>query len=266
MALVWEKRSGGNLYQVRRHGASVRLYSNGVFHSQWNERDPLKGSLWELLFLPAYFLPPERIRSVLLLGVGGGALIRLLQRFLRPERVVGVDLDPVHLSVARKHFGVRDATLVCADARLWVTDYLSNPDQSAFDLVIDDLFGHSDGVPERAVTADQNWCRQLLQLARGSGGGSTLHSRAGGDPPGLVIANFGSRRELLASGWRTPAVGALLGGAWSAELPGYENCVLAASTGPLSRRQLTSAAPSQINPALPGCRLSSQLKPLPRWA
>ncbi|KUJ84935.1 methyltransferase domain-containing protein [Microbulbifer flavimaris] len=254
MALVWEKRSGGNHYQVRCHGASIRLYSNGVFHSQWNERDPLKGSLWELLFLPAFFLPKERIRSVLLLGVGGGALIRLLQRFLNPERVIGVDLDPTHLTVARRYFGVRDAELVCADARSFVADYLADPSSPGFDLVIDDLFGHSGGVPVRAVDADKRWCRQLLQLARGSGGE--------GADPGLVIANFGSRRELQASAWRSPAVREKLDSSWSAELPGYENCVLAASAGPLVRRQLTASAPPQINPSYASCRLSSQLRVL----
>ncbi|MFC6979877.1 hypothetical protein ACFQH7_14350 [Microbulbifer taiwanensis] len=92
---------------MRSHGASVRLYSNGVFHSQWNPRDPLKGSLWELLLLPAFFLPGRQVRSVLLLGVGGGALIRLLQQFVGPEKIVGVDLDATHLRIARKYFGVQ---------------------------------------------------------------------------------------------------------------------------------------------------------------
>lgn len=254
MALVWEKRTGGSHYEVRRHGASVRLYSNGVFHSQWNERDPLKGSLWELLFLPTFFLPPERIRSVLLLGVGGGALIRLLQRFVAPEKVVGVDLDPVHLKVARNHFGVHDTELVCADARSYVSDYLSNSHNLGFDLVIDDLFGHCDGVAERAVTADEIWCRQLLRLARGSGGQ--------GASPGLVIANFGSRGELLDSAWRSAGIRQRLGGSWTAELPGYENCVLAASAAPLERRHLLRSAPAAINPSSPGCRLVSQLRRL----
>ena len=91
MALVWEKRVGHNHYQVRTHGATVRLYSNGVFHSQWNPRDPLKGSLWELLLLPAFFLPHGQVQRVLLLGVGGGALG--VPRIAHPPDVLtGLDL------------------------------------------------------------------------------------------------------------------------------------------------------------------------------
>lgn len=247
MALVWQKRAAGNLYQVRNHGASVRLFSNGVFHSQWNPRDPLKGSLWELLLLPAFFLPAGQIRSVLLLGVGGGALIRLLQTFVAPARIVGVDLDPVHLDVARRFFGVRDAELVCADAREFVASALAEGQPGSYDLVIDDLFGHADGEVERSVAADRAWCRSLSGLL---------------DDDGLLVSNFGSRRELLASAWRDPAVGAEFPHRWTAELPAYENCVLATSRRPLSRRQLVAEAPARINPGHASRRLDSRLRRL----
>jgi len=240
MALVWEKRSGGAHYQVRRHGASVRLYSNGVFHSQWNPRDPLKGSLWEMLLSPVFFRPPQEIRSVLLLGVGGGALIRLLQRFAAPQRIVGVDLDPIHLQVARRHFGVRNAELICADARDYVADLVSKGEQGCFDLIVDDLFGHFDGEAQRAVAADCAWCAQLLPLLADTG---------------LLVANFGSRRELLASGWRAPELRGQLAGAWTLELPAYENCIYTGSRQPLPMAELQRNAPPAINPANPARRL-----------
>ncbi|AMX02679.1 spermine/spermidine synthase domain-containing protein [Microbulbifer thermotolerans] len=248
MALLWQKRAGDNHYQVRSHGASVRLYSNGVFHSQWNPRDPLKGSLWEMLLLPAFFLPRRQIRSVLLLGVGGGALIRLLQRYITPDRIVGVELDAVHLQIARKYFGVRDVELVHADARDYVAAQLTAGDRCAFDLIIDDLFGHCGGAAERAVVADQPWCKQLLQLL---------------SPEGLLVANFGSRTELLASGWRAAAIRRQLRGAWTAEHPAYENCILAASRSVLSVADLTAQAPVPISPSNPRSRLPCQLRRLP---
>ncbi|MCX2782491.1 class I SAM-dependent methyltransferase [Microbulbifer thermotolerans] len=248
MALLWQKRAGDNHYQVRSHGASVRLYSNGVFHSQWNPRDPLKGSLWEMLLLPAFFLPRRQIRTVLLLGVGGGALIRLLQRYITPDRIVGVELDAVHLQIARKYFGVRDVELVHADALDYVAAQLTAGDRCAFDLIIDDLFGHCGGAAERAVVADQPWCKQLLQLL---------------SPEGLLVANFGSRTELLASGWRAAAIRRQLRGAWTAEHPAYENCILAASRSVLSVADLTAQAPVPISPSNPRSRLPCQLRRLP---
>lgn len=244
MALLWQKKTGGNLYQVRNHGASVRLYSNGVFHSQWNPDDPLKGSLWELLLLPAFFLPEHRIRSVLLLGVGGGALIRLIQRFLRPERIVGVDLDKTHLQVARRYFGVRDAELVHADARDFVAEQLGKGEQHTFDLIVDDLFGHSGGEAERTVVADLPWCEDLLRLLAETG---------------LLVGNFGSRKELQASGWRHVSLRPQLRGAWRAELPSHENIIFAASRQALPMSGLTERAPGKINPSNPFRRLDCRL-------
>lgn len=240
MALVWEKRVGDSHYQVRTHGASVRLYSNGVFHSQWNPRDPLKGSLWELLLLPAFFRPPEQIRSVLLLGVGGGALIRLLQQFVQPQRIVGVDLDAIHLQVARRHFGVRNTELICADARDFVAESLARGEQNSFDLIVDDLFGHAGGEAQRTVAADSGWCRSLLALLAGDG---------------LLVANFGGRREFVSSGWRTAATRAQLAGAWTAKMPAYENCIFAASRRPLPMATLHREAPPAINSRNPARRL-----------
>lgn len=247
MALIWQKQVGANRYEVRAHGATVRLYSNGVFHSQWNPNDPLKGSLWELLLLPAFFLPLGRVRRVLILGVGGGALIRLLQRFFEPERIVGVDIDRHHLTIARRFFGVRGATLICADARQFVAELAADGNSKPFDLIVDDLFGHCDGVAERAVTADLNWCRQLLKLLA---------------VDGLVVSNFGCRQELLQSGWRTPEMRACLQGACSAELPGYENCIGVFSRAPLSRSVLTDGTPVQINPSNASRRLKARLRNL----
>ncbi|MFA0812964.1 methyltransferase domain-containing protein [Microbulbifer epialgicus] len=247
MALLWQKQVGDTCYQVRNHGASVRLYSNGVFHSQWNSRDPLKGSLWELLLLPAFFLPEQRLNSVLLLGVGGGALIRLLQAFTSAKRIVGVDLDPVHLEVARRFFDVCDVELVCADAREYVADYLSDSSGERFDLVIDDLFGHCQGVAQRAIPANKEWCSTLLRL---------LHK------DGVLVSNFGDRDELQSSAWRQQSMRQCLKGAWMAHMPQYENHILAVSRKALPLSELNSRAPEKINPANPTRRLEFKMSRL----
>lgn len=247
MALLWQKQTGDTCYQVRNHGASVRLYSNGVFHSQWNPRDPLKGSLWELLLLPAFFLPEKSLNSVLVLGVGGGALIRLLQTYTSVKRIVGVDLDPVHLDVARRFFDVCDVELVCADAREYVADYLSDPSAESFDLVIDDLFGHCQGVAQRAVPADKQWCSSLMRL---------LHR------DGVLVSNFGDRKELQGSAWRQQAMRQRLKGAWMAHMPLYENHILTVSRRVLPLVELNNRAPEKINPANPARRLDFKMSRL----
>ncbi|HHJ14069.1 MAG TPA: methyltransferase domain-containing protein [Gammaproteobacteria bacterium] len=184
MSIVWQKRRGGVDYQVRRAGRSLRLYTNGVFHSQYNPARPATGSVWDLLLLPAFFHPPGAIRRVLVLGVGGGAVIQNLRRLVQPEAVIGIDRDPVHLSVARRFFGVRgpDVRLVEADAIDWVRGYRG----PAFDLVIDDLFGEVEGEPRRAIHAGPEWAAVLLPLLSGEG---------------TLVSNFVSRLELDVSAW-----------------------------------------------------------------
>ncbi|HEX7029000.1 MAG TPA: class I SAM-dependent methyltransferase [Gammaproteobacteria bacterium] len=162
MAILWSRQHDGVTYEVRAAGRTRRLYSNGVFHSSYNPARPVTGGVWDLLMMPAFFYPPGTVRRVLLLGVGGGTVIRQLREFVRPREVVAVDLNPVHLDVAQRFFGVggSDVRLVHMDARDWLAR-----DRTRYDLVIDDLFGEHDGEPVRAVEADAAWCTRLRARA-----------------------------------------------------------------------------------------------------
>jgi spermidine synthase len=159
LAVIWTKSTQEARFEVRRAGNSVRLYRNGVFHSQFNARNPISANPWSLFLLPAYFRPADTIRRVLVLGVGGGAVIRLLRQCFQPERLIGVELDPIHISIARRFFGVtpRVAELVHADAADWLRGYKG----PKFDLILDDLFGELDGDPVRAVESNRSWLSTL---------------------------------------------------------------------------------------------------------
>jgi spermidine synthase len=161
MAVVWRKTVDDTLYEVRSAGRSRRLYTDGVLHSQFNPASPLTGSVWDLLLLPALFYPPGNVRRVLVLGVGGGAVIRQLSYFLQPEAITGVELNPIHLYVAERFFRVKRKQVVLhhADAVSWVGDYQGPP----FDMIIEDLFGGRDGEPVRAVKAGTRWFDALLR-------------------------------------------------------------------------------------------------------
>lgn len=189
VAILWRRDSGGTRYEVRSHGATRRLVSDGVFHSAWNSRSGLTGRAWDL-FLPAAFslaVPPRR---VLVLGIGAGAVLLQYRRFLDPAVLVGVDLDPVHLELGRRFFGLDDARaeIVLADARDWVAEWRGAP----FDLVIEDLYGHVSGEPERAVAMTAGWARQLARLVA---------------PGGALVVNFISTRELRDSALVATAAG-----------------------------------------------------------
>jgi hypothetical protein len=178
VAVIWRLESGGTRYEVRSHGATRRLLSDGVFHSAWNPRTGLTGRTWDL-FLPAAFTLSEPPRRILVLGIGAGTVLLQYRRFIDPDILVGVDLDPLHIAIGRRFFGLDEAgaELFEADARHWVAGWRGPP----FDLVVDDLYGHVNGEPQRGVPMSAAWGAALARLVA---------------PGGALVANFLSGREL----------------------------------------------------------------------
>jgi len=167
MAIVWQTRKNGVNYEVRSAGRTRRLYTDGVFHSQYNDSRPVTGSVWDLLFLPVFFHPINTIKRVLVLGVGGGAVINQINHFLSPEKIVGVELNATHLYIAKRFFSVHadNLELIHGNAVTWLEQYRGEK----FDLIIDDLFGEEDGEPCRAVEADEYWCQLLSRHIHANG-------------------------------------------------------------------------------------------------
>lgn len=253
MTLLWETTRDGTRYSVRSHGASVRLYSNGVFHSQWNPDRPFAGGVWDCLGLPALYRPPDATRRVLLLGVGGGAVIRQLERLVPGASITGVEIDPVHLDVARRFFGVADAPAGASDGRMSVSDErggVSNERTSTsdgrdeggavdvtlveadavawlraragepFDLIVDDLFGHDEGEPVRARALTPDWIALL---------------RASVTDAGLAVVNCVDGRELKTAASAFADEGFHHARRWAQS--GYENAIGVFSAAPLVPRE-----------------------------
>lgn len=225
MALIWRKESDGTVYEVRSAGRTRRLYINGLLNTQYNPRTPFGGSLWDLLSLPALLCEPPP-RRVLVLGVGGGTVIHQLDRLVRPRAIVGVELSPIAIGIARRYFGVAlpHVRLVRADARDWLPRWQGEP----FDLVIDDLYTEVSGEPVRAVVANAAWFRNILQCL---------------SPNGMVVVNHAGTGELLGSpALRNRRVRSRFGAAVKLTGPLFENAVLALYRrpidGPVSARAI----------------------------
>lgn len=179
MGLVWKKTINGKQYEVRSAGRTRRLYTDGVFHSQHNPSRTLTSNVWDLLSLPAFFLDQEKIRRILVLGVGGGAVIRQFLDWFPQADITGIELDDIHLTIGRRFFGLENkrVTLIHADAIDWVKRYRD----LAFDIVIDDLFVEVDSEPCRVIKADSSWLAQLTRLLT---------------PHGLLTMNFTEPGDL----------------------------------------------------------------------
>ncbi|MFT5082696.1 MAG: hypothetical protein ACI9Y1_000723 [Lentisphaeria bacterium] len=189
MAVVWLKHHDGVRYEVRTAGQSVRLYTDGVFHSQWNPLRPLGGNLWDLLFLPALLHPNHtNLNRVLVLGVGGGAVINALNYYLSPKKVIGVDLDKTHLYIADKYFGVtcKNTSLVCTNAVAYI-EQANGKELPKEDIIIEDLFSGAKDDPScatRSVEVNDKWM-------------TLLSERLGRD--GILVINFENLKQLTST-------------------------------------------------------------------
>jgi spermidine synthase len=246
VAVIWRKTVGDKRYEVRSAGATRRLYTGGVCHSQFNPNHPVSGTVWDLLMLPAFFYPTSEIRRVLVLGVGGGAAISQLLRFVHPASIVGVELDPVHLYVARRFFGLEHPAVELhqADAGHWAKAYTG----AKFDMIIDDLYTDEDGEPVRTVHARARWWDVLTGLLSSEG---------------VLVANFVSVRELHASAYfHSRRVARRFPCAFQLTLPNYFNAVgafLRKGSTPTQLRSNLTAVPG-LKPDLKSTRLRYRIR------
>ena len=210
MALIWARTAGRHRYEIRRAGRSIRLYTNGVLHSQYHPGLLFGGGVWDLLGLPALWSRDTRLSGILLLGLGGGAVVRQLHELVEWQRFVAVERNPVHLEVSRRFFGLKGmpVELVEADAREWI----ENCSGTKFDLVIDDLFSDNQGEARRAVPFCRAWYRRLAGLL---------------SDDGVLVVNFADSRELKYRLGKIPAIKRDFKRVYKFTLPAYGNAVAA---------------------------------------
>lgn len=165
MAVAWQRKIGDIRYEVRTAGRSIRLYTGGAFHSQYNPAHLFTGAVWDLLSLPS-LCADTKTRHVLALGVGGGTVIHQLHRLHPLKSVTGIELDPTHIEIAKRFFNLNYAhtVLVDADARYWL-----ETSRARFDYIIDDVFLHGEADPARPFFPDDSWCSLLKQHLKPGG-------------------------------------------------------------------------------------------------
>ncbi len=224
MAILWQETRDGTLYQVRNAGKTLRLYTDNVLHSQYNPDKKLTGSVWDLLFLPALAKKSDKPLRILVLGVGGGAVIHMLNEFLNCEKITGIELNPTHIEIAQKFFSLSSSNieLVEADAISWVENC-----KEKFDFIIDDLFYEEDDEPIKVAPPNATWFYNLYSLLK---------------PNGLVIMNFVARHTAMAAApLYDDYVAKLLPNTLHFTTPHYDNHVLAFSKKELNAKSIRKA-------------------------
>lgn len=146
MAVIFKKEQADQTIEVRKAGNSIRLYSNGVLHSQYNPNRIISGAIWDLLVLPGFFLlqPPKR---VLVLGLGGGSVVHLIQHFFPDAVIYCIEREAIHIQIAKRYFGIPKAVKIIKGDAYEEMSKLN----IQFDWILDDVFQHVTGEPERDV-------------------------------------------------------------------------------------------------------------------
>lgn len=113
-----------------------RLYVNGILQT---------GPYDKAIFMQAFdhfgISKQKTNHQVLVLGLGGGFVVKQLAEWNPSARFVCVDIDERMVEIAQEYFGLRDipqVTYIVEDAKAFVSK-TSSPDHH-FDLIVTDLY------------------------------------------------------------------------------------------------------------------------------
>lgn len=123
---VWEDR-GSLTLEVGGYPQSVTLDAPGFSERYWTKAAEEVG---KRLMQP---------KQALVIGVGGGTILHLLAKRFPDLALVGVELDPRIVEVARKYFGldeIKNLSVVIGDG----ADYVRNHKKESFDLLFIDAY------------------------------------------------------------------------------------------------------------------------------
>ncbi len=103
--------------------------SGGIIHDVWKK--PLK----------IVQRTKRKAQRCLILGLGGGTVVKLIKRLWPNAKVVGVDIDPVMVELGKKHLGLGeyDLKVVIGDAYEYLNQRYESKSKK-FNLVLLDLY------------------------------------------------------------------------------------------------------------------------------
>lgn len=152
--------------QVVKTLEGVRIVVGGVSQSGWLVR-----KVWDTALKKVRKDRPD-IEQVLVLGLGGGSVARLVKRHWPGSKIVGIDIDPNMIQLGKKYLALgetRDLKVFIEDATGWVD---KNKGKSAFDLVLVDLYKGA-VVPKEFI--QDNFLKKIETLIRRGGVGAFNH-------------------------------------------------------------------------------------------
>lgn len=153
--ILEERKSkfNGNLRVVRTWGMGTYIQSDGLTQSGGIVEDIWKQTLKKVN------AKKLNAKSVLILGLGGGTVAKLIHNNYPKAEITGVDIDPAIIELGRKYLKLDDSNvkIIVSDASN-IPNHLEDPERRRrtnllkfFDLIIVDLY-QGDKFPKKFET------------------------------------------------------------------------------------------------------------------
>jgi len=199
-------------------GGTKTLVVDETFASFYRPGEIATLCVWDAIAAPILWLPPERRRRILILGLGGGSIARLARALAPDAEILGIELDPDVVRLAREHFELDalEIEVETTDALGWLES--APKDRGRYDVILEDIFiGEGDDVHKPDWIPEPAHRLAWKRLARG----------------GVFVSNTLDEHARVASAMREhfPSV-------VSVETEDYDNQVLVGGAAGLTGKAL----------------------------
>lgn len=115
--MIYETESAHHYIQVvERDGWRYLFLNEGMgIHSVYRPGARRVGGTWDFFVIAPFFnappFSPHRVRSMAMIGLGGGTVPKLYTAFYGPIPIDGVELDPQVVRVGQEYFGMTEPNL-----------------------------------------------------------------------------------------------------------------------------------------------------------
>lgn len=159
--VVFETTSAYHHLRVVDEEGVRTLYFDSAPQSRMSLDDPLKGHFEYVEYLHLPWLWDEDIRSVLVIGLGGGSLQRTYQARYPGVDIETVEIDPAVIECARRYFDLRETDrmkVFTGDGRQYLRRTANRYDLIVLDAYTANRYGS--GIPYSLVT------KEFFQIVR----------------------------------------------------------------------------------------------------
>lgn len=137
----------------------------GATHATWHPVRLMTGHAWDALAAGA-LMHTGKPETLLLLGLGGGTVLRQIRHFLPELQVTAVEIDPEMVRLAREYMELDHARTTVVEEDAW--RFLQS-DTQGYDIILDDLYRCGDQDVERPHAVSHDSVRDLRARLKAGG-------------------------------------------------------------------------------------------------